>query len=154
MTRVVRPGGRVLMIAYGDPHAIDFLQFFVEPVRSVRPGFDGPPMDPLPLPFQLHDPQRLRRELAAAGLQQVEVETITEVTEFRSGNQLWEWIVSSNPIVDMILSEPSLTGDEKDAIRQALQRMVRDRAGGRAAARLANPINIGIGFFFFFFFIY
>ncbi len=145
MMRVVRPGGRVLMNVYGDPHRIDFLQFFVESVGSVRPGFEGPPMDPLPLPFQLHDPQRLRHELAAAGLQQVEVETITEVTEFRSGNQLWEWIASSNPIVDMILSELSVNGDEKDAIRQALQRMVRDRAGGRAAARLANPINIGIG---------
>ena len=39
MARVVRPGGRVVMIAYGDPHAIDFIGFFVAAVRNRPPGF-------------------------------------------------------------------------------------------------------------------
>src|SRR5512134_3731601 len=47
MTRVVRPGGRVLMNVYGDPHEIEFLGFLVRAVQSVRRGFAGPPMDPL-----------------------------------------------------------------------------------------------------------
>ena len=69
MARVVRPGGRVLVTAYGDPHAIEFLGVFVAAVQAAVPSFEGPPMDPLPLPFQLHDPERLRREvLADAGL--------------------------------------------------------------------------------------
>ena len=61
MARVVRPGGRVLMTAYGDPHAIEFLGVFVAAVQAAVPSFEGPPMDPLPLPFQLHDPERLRQ---------------------------------------------------------------------------------------------
>ena len=69
MARVVVPGGRVLVTAYGDPHKIDFLAFFVRAVQSVRPDFDGPPPEPPPLPFQLQDPARLqqvaRRRLAA-----------------------------------------------------------------------------------------
>ncbi len=68
LARVVKPGGRVLMTVYGDPHEIEFLGFFVDAVQAVVPSFEGPPMDPLPLPFQLHDPERLRQELAAAGL--------------------------------------------------------------------------------------
>ena len=52
MARVVKPGGRVLMNVYGDPHKIEFLGFLVGAVQTVRPDFDGPPMDPLPLPFQ------------------------------------------------------------------------------------------------------
>ena len=68
MVRVVKPGGRVLMNVYGDPHEIEFFGFFVSAVQSVRPDFTGPPMDPPPLPFQLQDPERLRKELAAAGL--------------------------------------------------------------------------------------
>ena len=51
MVRVARPGGRVLLHAYGDPHRIDFLEFLVNAVQSVRPWFDGPPMDPPPFEF-------------------------------------------------------------------------------------------------------
>ena len=66
LARVVRPGGRVLMTVYADPHEIEFLAFFVGAVQSVVPSFEGPPMDPVPLPFQLQDPARLHDELAAA----------------------------------------------------------------------------------------
>ena len=68
MARVVKPGGRVLMNVYGDPHKIEFFGFFVGAIQAVVPSFEGPPMDPLPLPFQLQDPERLRQELANAGL--------------------------------------------------------------------------------------
>jgi len=30
-------------------------------------------------------------------------------------------------------------------VRHALDKMVRERAGGTAAAKLTNPINIGVG---------
>lgn len=145
MARVVRPGGRVLMTVYGDPHRIDFLAFFMKAIQSVRPDFEGPPMDPPPLPFQLSDPERLRRELAAAGLKEVTVETITETTEFKTGMELWDWLVGSNPIVETILSSLHLTSEEKGEIRQALEAMVRERAGDSDAAKLTNPIHIGIG---------
>jgi SAM-dependent methyltransferase len=145
MVRVVKPGGRVLMNVYGDPHEIDFLGFFVTAVQSVRPDFDGPPADPPPLPFQLQDPERLRRELAAAGLRDVVVETITESTEFQTGRQVWEWIVWSNPIVEGILGDLGVSGDERETIEEALDRLVRERAGGSETAVLTNPINIGIG---------
>jgi SAM-dependent methyltransferase len=145
MVRVVKPRGRVLMNVYGDPHDIDFLGFFVAAVQSVRPDFDGPPADPPPLPFQLRDPERLRRELAAVGLRDVVVETITESTEFETGRQLWEWIVWSNPIVEGILGDLGVSGDERETIEEVLERLVRERAGGSETAVLTNPINIGIG---------
>jgi ubiquinone/menaquinone biosynthesis C-methylase UbiE len=145
MARVVRPGGRVLMTVYGDPHEIEFFAFFVRAVRSVRPDFDGPPMDPPPLPFQLQDPERLRRELTRVGLQDIRVETITEKLEFQSGNHLWDWLTSSNPIVATVLGSLDLTQDERGSIQEALDRMVDERAGSNGPAVLTNPINIGIG---------
>src|SRR5512134_1291285 len=81
MVRVVKPGGRVLIHAYGDPHKIEFLDFLIGAVQAVRPDFDGPPMDPPPLEFQLADPDRLQNELSAAGLKDLRVETIIETTE-------------------------------------------------------------------------
>lgn len=145
MARVVRQGGRVLISAYGDPHQIEFLGFLIGAVQSVRPDFDGPPMDPPPLEFQLADPERLRKELVAAGLKDVTVEIITETTEHKTGKDLWEWLVWSNPIVEMVLGRLSLTNDERSVVQQTLEKMVRERAGGRPAARLTNPVNIGVG---------
>jgi ubiquinone/menaquinone biosynthesis C-methylase UbiE len=145
MVRVVKPAGCVLMIVYGDPHKIEFLGFFVRAIQSVRPDFAGPPMDPPPLPFQLQDPGRLRNELAAAGLKNVKVETITETTEFRSGETLWEWVIWSNPIAEAVLEDIGLTDDERIVIRKTLETLVQERAGGSGPALLSNPINIGIG---------
>jgi len=145
MARVVRPGGRVLMIAYGNPHEIEFLGFLVEAIRSVRADFTGPGMDPPPLPFQLRDPERLRKELVAAGLTAVTVETITETTEFPGGKQLWDWLVSSNPIVEAVLADLDLSGDERGTIQATLETLVRERAGDGGVAALTNPINIGVG---------
>jgi ubiquinone/menaquinone biosynthesis C-methylase UbiE len=145
MVRVVKLGGRVLMNVYGDPHEIEFLGFFIAAIQSVRPEFDGPPMEPPPLPFQLQDPERLRKELSAAGLGNVKVETITEATEFRSGKELWDWLVWSNPIVEMVLGSLNLTNDERDMIQQALDRLVHERAKVGGMAKLTNPVNIGIG---------
>ena len=145
MARVVAPGGRVLVTAYGDPHQIDFLDFFVRAVQSVREDFTGPPADPPPLPFQLQDPSRLRTELVTAGLDDVQVATVTESTEFRTGTQLWEWIVWSNPIVESILGELRLSEAERKNVEQVLEGFVRERARGGEMAVLTNPVNIGVG---------
>jgi ubiquinone/menaquinone biosynthesis C-methylase UbiE len=145
LARVTRPGGRVLMIAYGNPAEIDFFAFFVQAIRTVVPDFTGPPIDPPPLPFQLQDPEVLRAALTRAGLQEARVATITERTVFSSGDELWLWITGSNPIVGHLLAELALTGEQTDRVRRALDRLVRARAGGDGAATLANPINIGVG---------
>ncbi|MEK1853644.1 MAG: methyltransferase domain-containing protein [Phyllobacterium sp.] len=145
MARVVRSGGRVLMNVYGDPNKIEFFSFFVNAIQTVRRDFTGPPMDPPPLPFQLREPERLRIELAAAGLTDIKIETITETTEFRTGKELWDWIIWSNPIAEEVLGALNLRGNEREIIQQTLEKLVRKRASGSRAAALTNPINIGIG---------
>ena len=145
MARVIKPGGRVLMNVYGDLRKIEFFVFFVDAIRSVRPGFAGPPLDPPPLPFQLQDPARLHREFANAGLNSIEVETITETLEFATGQDLWSWLLGSNPITGHLLAELAVTPAEEENIRRTLDEMVRKRAGGQGPARLTNPINIGVG---------
>jgi SAM-dependent methyltransferase len=145
MARVTRPGGLVVMNVYGPPQRIEFLAFLVRAIQSVRPQFMGPPMDPVPLPFQLQDPDRLRSELAAAGLGDVKVDTITERTEFEDGKALWDWLICSNPIVGSVLGCLGLTGDETGVVQQALERQVRERSGGHGPAVLTNPIHIGTG---------
>jgi SAM-dependent methyltransferase len=145
MARVVKPGGRVLMTVLGDVRKVEFFNFFVGAIQSVRPEFNGPPLDPPPLPFQVQDPERLRSELATAGLKDIKVEMTTEIMEFGSGKELWEWLVFSNPVAEAVLGGLNLTNEDRDVIQHALEKMVRERAGASGVARLMSPINIGVG---------
>jgi SAM-dependent methyltransferase len=145
LARVTKPGGRVLMNVYGAPQSIEFFAFFVGAIRAAVPAFSGPPMDPPPLPFQLQDLDRLRQELANAGLKDIRLETIIEKLEFQSGKHLWDWLTNSNPIASMILAELKLTDEQRAVVQQALEGMVRERAQGSGPAVLTNPVHIGVG---------
>ncbi len=144
MTRVVKRGGRVLMSVYGSPDEIDFLGVFVGAVHSVRPDF-VPPMDPPPPEFRLADPETLRRALIEAGLTDVQLDQITEYTKFKSPKFLWEWIIWSNPIVEMILGMLNVTKDERSTIEKTTFKFWKERAGLSGVATLSATINIGIG---------
>ena len=43
MVRVTKPGGRVLLIAYGSPAEFDALQLFIAALSTVDSGFEGLP---------------------------------------------------------------------------------------------------------------
>jgi len=143
MTRVTRPGGRVLLVTMGPPSEIEFLGFFIEAVRSVVPDFTGLPMDPPPLPFQVSDPERLREELADAGLTDIHVETTNHRLEFESGTQMWDWVTASNPIGAEMVAD--LTAEQKAAAQTALADSLSERSGGSGPAVLNNVVNIGVG---------
>lgn len=145
LARVTKPGGKVLMTVFGAPQKVEFFGFLVHALQTVVPTFTGPPMDPPPLPFQLRDPETFRHALASANLHDISVETITERLEFRSGQELWNWLTNSNPIVETVLAELHLDEAQRAATRAALDDMIRTRSGGADPAVLTNPINIGIG---------
>jgi ubiquinone/menaquinone biosynthesis C-methylase UbiE len=143
MARVTRPGGRVLVIAYGSPAEIEFLHVFIAALQAVDPDFAGVPMNPPPLEFQLADPEVLRQRLTDAGLRNVTVETVAEKLEFVSGQHMWDWVLNSNPIAGMLVAD--LTEEEKGDVRTVLDGMLRERSGGDGAAVLTSPVHIGVG---------
>lgn len=145
MVHVTKPGGKVLLIAYGAPEKIEFLNFFIKAVQSVAPHFEGLPADPPPLEFQVADSAILHKRLVEVGLKDVKVETVTEKLEFSSGEQFWLWILNGNPIPGHILSELKVTNNQIELIKQQLERMIRERAGINSLAILTDPVNIGFG---------
>jgi SAM-dependent methyltransferase len=145
MVRVTRPGGRVLLIAYGSPAEFDALQLFVAALRTVAPDFEGLP-DPPPLEFQVSDPDVLRERLGAAGLRDVEVDTTQqERLELSTGQEVWDWMVFSNPVTTEILDDVGVSEDDRARMRQVLDGMIRDRANTAGVAVLTAPLNIGWG---------
>lgn len=143
MARVVKPGGRVLLIAFGDMRRVEFFALFAAALRKVVPGFAGPTSEPLP--FQLQDPERVRREFSAAGLGDIRVEATLGKLRIPSGPAMWDWLISSNPIVGTVLSELRLGAAQTADVVRTLDAMIRERANGAAHAVLTHPINVGIG---------
>jgi ubiquinone/menaquinone biosynthesis C-methylase UbiE len=144
MVRVTKPGGRVLLIAYGNPEHFEAFHFFLGAIQAVVLDFEGPPEDEPMLEFQVADPYELRRRLTDAGLKNVTVDTSQEERiEVRSGEQLWNWTVGSNPIPGQLLAE--LTDEQSADVVRVLDGMIRERSGGNGPAVLTAPLNIGVG---------
>ncbi len=143
LVRVTRPGGRVLIVAFGAPHKAEFLTFFVGALRAAVPGFTGLPTDPPPLPFQVADPEVLRRKLTGAGLNQVRVEQTLWDLPIRSASHLWDVVTSSNPIGAAMVS--NLDQDQSGDALRVLDGMLRERSGGSPDALLHVDINVGVG---------
>jgi ubiquinone/menaquinone biosynthesis C-methylase UbiE len=145
MVRVTKPGGRVLVIAYGSPAELEFVQFFSGALKAVAPEFPGLPDDPPPLEFQVSDPEVLRQRLADAGLRTVRVERTAERPTFSSGQEMWDWVLHGNPIPGAMIAELNLSEERQASLRQILDGMLRERAGRDGRTTLTNPVNIGIG---------
>ena len=144
MVRVTKPGGRVLVIAYGSPADFEALQFFIAALQSVVPDFEGLPDDPPPLEFQVADPEVLRQRLTDAGLSDVVVDTTHEErVEFSSGQEMWNWVLAGNPIAGMLVG--GLTNEQRDTVRLVLDGMLRERSSGQDRPALTAPLNIGVG---------
>jgi ubiquinone/menaquinone biosynthesis C-methylase UbiE len=143
MVRVTKPGGRVLVIAYGHPADFETLQVFISALTAVAPDFPGLPDDPPPLEFQIADPDVFRRRLADAGLKDVHIERTAEQPVFTSGQDLWDWMLYSNPISGVVVAD--LSESKQARLRQILDDMLRERAGANGRAVLNNAVNIGIG---------
>ena len=143
MVRVTKPGGRVLVIAYGSPEEFESLQIFISALKAVAPDFAGLPDDPPPLEFQVSDPDVLRQRLTEAGLKEVRVERTAERPAFASGSEMWDWVLYGNPIPGMLVAD--LSEDQQARLRQVLDAMLRERADANGRAVLTNAVNIGIG---------
>jgi SAM-dependent methyltransferase len=143
MVRVTKPGGRVLVITYGFPTELEFLQLFIGALKAVAPEFPGIPDDPPPLEFQVSDPDVLRRCLTSAGLKDVRIERMAERPAFSSGQEMWDWVIYGNPIPGALVAD--LSEHQLTRLVGVLDGMVRERAGTNGRAVLANAVNVGIG---------
>jgi ubiquinone/menaquinone biosynthesis C-methylase UbiE len=144
MVRVTRPGGKVLIVAYGSPAEFEALHYFIGGLGAAKPDFEGLPSDPPPLEFQVADPEVLRQRLVAAGLRDVRVDTTRrERVQFRSGRELWDWCLGSNPVPNMLISD--LSEQQKATMIAHIDESIRQRANGQGAAVLTAPLNVGVG---------
>lgn len=138
LVRVLRPGGRALMVVFGPPRRVEAFAFFFKALRAALPDFSPPQDSPL---FSLRDPEVLGGEMAAAGLQDIRVETAHHGLEVQSASHLWNMLTSATPPLAALAAR--LTGAQQAAAQQALEDLLRSRSGG-GPAMLDMQVHIGI----------
>lgn len=143
LQRVTKPGGQVIVVAFGPLPKAEFLGFFIGAIRAVAPDLPALPMNPPPLPFQLADPDVFRGKLCDAGLSDVSVETTTWEMQVESAGNLWKLAASSNPLGAGMAAR--LTDGQRAEACEVLAGMLRERSAGRSFAELHTQINIGTG---------
>ena len=62
---------------------------------------------------------------------------------FTSGQELWDWMLYSNPISGVVVAD--LSESKRARLRQILDDTLRERAGANGRVVLNNAVNIGIG---------
>lgn len=142
LARVTKPGGTVLIAAFGDPRKVEFMGFFMGALKATVPAFTPPDLSNAP-PTSLADPEKLRHVLTDAGLTDVAVETITWRMRLRSGSHLWDLIMSSNPMGRGLVA--NLTDDQRADVKSVLDGLLRERSSNGPTAVLTTPVNIGTG---------
>lgn len=138
LARVTKPGGHALMVVFGPLPNVEAFAFFFGAVRAAVSGFTPPKDSPL---FSLQDPEQLRREMAAAGLKDVRVETVDHGMEIESATQLWGTLTSAAPPIAALVA--TLTEEQRGAVRQALDGILRQRFGG-GPPTLNMQVHVGI----------
>lgn len=142
LARVTKPGGTVLIAAFGDPRQVEFIGFFMGAMKATVPTFAPPDFSDAP-PTRLADPEKLRHVLTGAGLTDVAIDTTTWRMQLQSGSDLWDVIMSSNPMGRALVA--NLTNEQRADVTSVLDGMLRDRADGGPTAVLTTPVNIGTG---------
>lgn len=143
MVRVTRPGGLVVVVAFGPMPKVEFIRFFAGAIQAAIPGAAPLPTNPPPLPFQVADPQVFRGRLAAAGLREITVEPVTWEMAFDSVEHLWRVFTSSNPIGAQMVA--GLGTEQRAEVQHVLEGMLRERSGGAPGAVLKTELNVGTG---------
>lgn len=142
MVRVTRPGGTVLVAAFGPVSRAEFVSFFLAAVRAVLPEAGPPPGGPLP-PFRLSEEGAMQRTLEQAGLHDVRVDSEVWEMPFASADEFLATALSSNPIARQLTA--GLPDEAFGQLRQVLDGMLRERSGGGPGAVLHTEMRIGRG---------
>jgi ubiquinone/menaquinone biosynthesis C-methylase UbiE len=140
LSRVTKPRGAGVVVGFGEPSRVEVFSFFLGAMQTAIPGFTPPPNFPI---FSFKDPAKLRQEMSDAGFREVRVETVQHSIEVASGKQHWQLLTSvAPPVAGMVANLPE---DRQSAVQQALDGMLRERAGDGGGAMLRMEANVGIG---------
>ncbi len=140
LRRVVRPGGRVGIVCWGDPQKLQPHTLMMEAIAKAVPGFQPPPTPPVWA--RLDGLEALNREMHRAGFRDLSVTTSGALIRIDAPGEFWSRFTSSAPPLAYLFERLGPQG--KEAVGRAFIELLKDRAGDGVPILTAEAA-IGIG---------
>ncbi len=138
--RVLKPGGRAVISAWGNPERFQAFPLFMASVQKAVPDLPRPPGPPLP--FALSDPDTFRDEMKRGGFQDVRIESLALHFETPTPEDFWGRMEGAAPPVVAMLQR---IGPENVAKARAhMTAALRERFGD-GPVRLPCEAHFAIG---------
>ena len=137
MRRVMRPGGRVAVVTWAQPHRYELATNLREAILTLAPETPAPAT--LPAQLRFVDPDAFRGLFAAAGLQEVEIETVEADLRLPSAR----WLADRIHFAPGMEAWVSSLGERRAAALDVFVARLED-AQGRGPISLAAVASIGL----------
>lgn len=137
LRRVLRPGGRVAVVTWTEPHRYEAASRLRDAVAAVRGA--PPPLGDLPAQLRFTDPDRLRALLADAGFTSVRVERVEAALQAPSAAVLAGSLGFAPGMAAMLDS----LGRDRDAVLHRFRAALED-AQGTGAVTLGAVAHVAV----------
>lgn len=121
--RVLEPGGMYLFNAWDSRQANPFSATAHAVIEAMFP--DDPPGF-YKVPFHYHDVEEIRRDVSAAGFQNVDIDRVAITSKIPSATDFAQGLVFGNPLSEEIKSR----GGNPDAAAEAIAKAIDETLGG------------------------
>jgi SAM-dependent methyltransferase len=138
MARVLRPGGRAVVVTWTEPERYQLMAELLAAVRAVIPDFPPPPSPPAQLRYR--DPGVFRDLLAQAGLRDIVVERVSAALIARSPQWLADHMAFAPGMAAMVAA---LGARRNDVLETFVRRLKATQGSG--PVRLEAVASVGIG---------
>lgn len=140
MRRVLRPGGRAVLVTWSVPPRVRVVSVVGDAVRAALPDLPPPPEPPAI--FSMSDPKRIEQEMAAAGLRDVRVATVTHTWSLPTPESVWTDLAPSSPVFAALLER--LGPEDRERVHQRLVQGVRAESGD-GPVLLPSEAHVAVG---------
>lgn len=130
MRRVVRPGGRIAVVTWTQPHRYELATSLREAILTLGAASPAPPA--LPAQLRFVDPEAFATLFADAGLRSVEIETAEAPLQAPSAR----WLADRLPFAPGMETWITSLGDRRAAALEAFATRLEDAQG-------LGPITLG-----------
>ena len=108
--RVVRPGGKVMVSGWADPDRFESFGLFMGAIQRAFPDFPKPASPP-PI-FSLADLDSFKKQMEAAGFQNVHVEFIERDLTVNNFEEIWAMLTVEAPPVKLLFGKVGAEGKD------------------------------------------
>ena len=125
MYRVLRPGGRIVVVTWSAMHRVEPMFAFLEAMQAAEAG--PPPWDGLPPALSLQDPNDFIAELGDAGFDGATIHRVTHQMTAESADSLWEELKGFIPTITALID--ALGAEQAERVGRTFIGILRERYG-------------------------